>query len=121
MHELAIAESVVEVACRHAGGRRVTAVELSVGHLRQVVPAALEFAFKLVAQGTAVDGAELRMEEVPAEGDCRACGAKTPLPELPLSCRRCGGFDVDVTRGEELSVDSLELEDDALTTSGGRS
>ncbi len=121
MHELSIAESVVEVAARHARGRRVAAVELSVGHLRQVVPSALVFAFELLARGTPVEGAELRMEEVPAAGDCRTCGATTPLPEFPLTCRHCGGVDVEVTRGEELSVDSLELEGDSLTTSGGRS
>jgi hydrogenase nickel incorporation protein HypA/HybF len=119
MHELSIAESVVEIASRHARGRRVAVVELKVGHLRQVVPSALEFAFELVAEGTPVGGAELRMEVVAAAGDCRACGAETPLPEFPLACRFCGGLDVEVTRGEELLVDSLELEDEMVATSGG--
>jgi hydrogenase nickel incorporation protein HypA/HybF len=115
MHELAIAESVVDIAVRHAAGRRVTRVELEVGHLRQVVPAALEFAFELVARGTPVEGAELSMREVRAAGRCRSCGADTELPGFPLACGSCGGFDVEVTRGEELRVDSLEL-DEALTT-----
>jgi hydrogenase nickel incorporation protein HypA/HybF len=119
MHELSIAESVVRIAERNARGRRVTAVELRVGHLRQVVPSALEFAFELVADGTPVAGAELRMEEVPAAGECRSCGRETPLPGFPLVCRHCGGFDVEVTRGEELTVDSLELEDHEVATSGG--
>jgi hydrogenase nickel incorporation protein HypA/HybF len=119
MHELSIAESVVRIAERNARGRRVTAVELRVGHLRQVVPSALEFAFELVADGTLVAGAELRMEEVPAAGECRSCGRETPLPGFPLVCRHCGGFDVEVTRGEELTVDSLELEDHEVATSGG--
>jgi len=118
MHELAIAESVVDIAVRHAGGRRVVRVELEVGHLRQVVPAALEFAFELVGKGTAVDGAELIMREVPAAGSCGTCGADTPLPGFPLACESCGSFDVEVTRGEELRVDSLELEE-TLATSGG--
>ncbi len=109
MHELSIAEGVVEVALRHARGRRVAVVELRVGHLRQVVPSALEFAFELVAEGTPLEGAELRMEEVPAAGRCRSCGMETPLPELPLVCRGCGSWDVEVTRGEELLVDPLEL------------
>ena len=117
MHELSIAESVVAIASRHAAGRRVAKVELKVGHLRQVVPTALEFAFELVAQGTEVEGAELQMEVVPAAGACRACGAETELAEFPLHCGRCGGFDVEVTAGEELLVDSLELEE-ALATSG---
>ena len=118
MHELAIAESVVNIAVRHAGGRPVIRVELEVGRLRQVVPAALEFAFELVARGTPVEGAELSMTVVEAAGRCRSCGADTPLPDFPLVCASCGGFDVDVTRGEELRVDSLELEE-ALTRSGG--
>ena len=119
MHELSLAESVVAIARRHAAGRPVARVELKVGHLRQVVPSALEFAFELVALGTVLEGAELRMEEVAARGACRTCGADTPLPEFPLCCRRCGGFDVEVTRGEELLVDSLELQDEMAATSGG--
>jgi hydrogenase nickel incorporation protein HypA/HybF len=115
MHELSIAESVVDIAVRHAAGRPVAAVELKVGHLRQVVPSALEFAFELVAQGTVLEGAELRMEVVPAAGRCRGCGADTELPRFPLVCRSCGGFDVEVRRGEELRVDSLEIEELART------
>jgi hydrogenase nickel incorporation protein HypA/HybF len=119
MHELSIAESMVRIADRHAAGRPVTAVEVKVGHLRQVVPSALEFAFELVAEGTAVEGAELRMEEVPAAGVCRACGAESRFDGFPLACGACGGIDVEVTQGEELLVESLELEDRALTRSGG--
>jgi hydrogenase nickel incorporation protein HypA/HybF len=119
MHELALADSIVRIACAHAAGRRVAKVELKVGHLRQVVPSALEFAFALVAEGTEVEGAELAMEVVPAAGRCRACGFEGPLPELPLRCGACGGFVVEVLRGEELLVDALELEQEAVTTNGG--
>ena len=87
MHELSIAGAMVEVALRHARGRRVAPVELRVGHLRQVVPSALEFAFELVAEGTPLEGAELRLEEVPAAGRCRSCGTDTPLPASRSSAR----------------------------------
>ncbi len=50
MHELSIAASIVEIACRHAKGRRVTRIQVKAGHLRQVVPTALSFSFELVAQ-----------------------------------------------------------------------
>jgi hydrogenase nickel incorporation protein HypA/HybF len=117
MHELAIAESVLQIARRHARGRRIVAVELKVGYLRQVVPSALTFAFELVAQDTEAEGAALVIEEVPAAGTCRTCGAETVLPDFPLQCARCGGLDIEVTEGEELLVDSLELEEpeEALT------
>jgi hydrogenase nickel incorporation protein HypA/HybF len=119
MHELAIADSIVRIACAHARGRRVATVELKVGHLRQVVPSALEFSFALVAEGTELEGAELVTEAVPAGGRCRACGFDGPLPEFPLRCRACGGFDVEVLRGEELEVVALEIEDEALIGNGG--
>ena len=102
---------MVRIASAHAAGRKVCRVELKVGRLRQVVPSSLEFAF---------EGAELAMEVVPAGGRCRACGFDGPLPELPLCCGRCGGFDVEVLRGEELLVDALEIEDDVLISSGGK-
>ena len=124
MHELAIAQSVVAIVERNAAGRRVASVDLKVGHLRQVVPSALTFAFELLVQGTALEGAELQIEDVPAAGVCRDCGASTVLPYFPLQCASCDGLNVEVTAGEELLVDSLELEDEfehALTTNGGRS
>ena len=111
MHELAIAESVVRIAARHAGERRVTKVYLKVGHLRQVVPSALAFSFELVAQGTSVEGAELEIEEIPATGKCRACGAEIRLASFPLQCRECAGFDLELIAGEELYVESLEMEE----------
>ncbi|HET6547434.1 MAG TPA: hydrogenase maturation nickel metallochaperone HypA [Solirubrobacter sp.] len=112
MHELSIAGAIVEIAAAHAAGRRVHSVHVRVGHLRQVVPSALEFAFELVADGTAVDGARLELEPVPAAGACRACGAESEQDGFPLACKRCGGLDIDVIRGEELQVDSLEVDDE---------
>ncbi len=111
MHELAIAEALVEIACEHAEGRRVTRVDVKVGHLRQVVPAALEFGFGLVADGTLVEGAALEIEEIPVEAVCRACSAHAPQVEFPFACPACGSFDLDIVRGEELLVDCLEVTD----------
>ena len=111
MHELSIAESIARVANEHAAGRRVHRVDVKVGHLRQVVPSSLSFAFQLVTEGTALDGAQLAIEAVPALGRCRACGARTEQDGFPLRCRACGGLDLEVVRGEELLVEALELEE----------
>jgi len=116
VHELSIAGHVVDIAARHAGGRRVTKVYLKVGHLRQVVPSALLFSFDLVAQGTSVEGAELVLEEVPAAGLCRKCRAKSRLEAFPLLCRACGSSELEITQGEELYVESLEMEEAWTTT-----
>jgi hydrogenase nickel incorporation protein HypA/HybF len=112
MHELSIASAVLDIVQRHAGGRRVSRVELKVGHLRQVVPSALEFAFELVAEGSVAEGAELVMEEVPATVRCERCGRESTLTAFPARCAACGSLDAEVTGGEELLVDALELEDE---------
>ena len=111
LHELSIAESVVRIASRQADGRRVTKVQMKVGYLRQVVPSALTFGFGLLAEGTPVEGAELEMEQIPAEGRCRRCGVESRLGAFPLQCEECGGFDLEILKGEELMVESLELEE----------
>jgi hydrogenase nickel incorporation protein HypA/HybF len=119
MHELSIADAVIHIVCAHADGRRVARVELKVGHLRQVVPSALTFAFSLVAEGTVAEGAELVCEDVPAAGVCRGCGAESELEDFPLRCTHCGGLELEVVRGEELLVDALELDEEPLIANGG--
>ena len=124
MHELSIAEGVVGIVSRNAAGRRVSKVELKVGHLRQVVPSALQFAFELLTNGTPLEGAELVIEDVPARGRCKRCGAETQMRAFPLQCARCGGLDLEVETGEELLVDALEIEEplelvEQQTTTGG--
>ncbi len=111
MHELSIAQSIAAIAERHADGSKVATIHVKVGHLRQVVPSALDFAFELITQEGPLAGAKLDLEHVAAAGTCRACGAATTLESFPLVCSRCGGVDLDVTQGEELFVESLELQE----------
>ena len=118
MHELSIAGAIVAIAEEHARGRRVAKVELKIGHLRQVVPSALTFAFELVTQGTCVEGAELEIEDVPARVACRSCKADSQVVEFPFACPSCGSVEVDVKAGDELFVDALELVDQEQAPSG---
>ena len=111
LHELSIAESVLRVAVRQADGRKVIRVQMRVGYLRQVVPSSLVFGFGLLAEGTLAEGAELKIEQVPAEGRCRGCGVESRLGNFPLQCPGCESLDLEILKGEELMVDSLELEE----------
>ena len=120
MHELAIADAIVRIAAEHARGRRVHAVHVVAGHLRQVVPSALALAFELVADGTAVQGARLELRVVPAVARCRACGVESVQEGFPLACGACGALDVDVVAGEELTVEELEIEEETEVMAHGR-
>jgi hydrogenase nickel incorporation protein HypA/HybF len=65
VHELAIAQSVVDQVAEHTVGRQVVAVNLRVGTESGVVPDALTFSFDVVVLETPLEGATLLVEEVP--------------------------------------------------------
>ncbi|HEY2788845.1 MAG TPA: hydrogenase maturation nickel metallochaperone HypA [Gaiellales bacterium] len=112
MHELSVARAVIATATRHAEGRRVTVVQLRVGHLRQVVPDSLAFAFVHVAVGTLCEGARLEQEVVPARLECAGCGLGWELDEAMFRCPRCGSAGVRITAGDELLLESIEVADE---------
>ena len=114
MHELSISRAIVETANRHAAAGRVLSVRVAIGALRQVLPDSLRFYFEIVARGTACDGALLDTLLVPARMRC-ACGEEWELADVCFTCPRCGGAEVTVVSGEELCVDSIEVEEARCT------
>jgi hydrogenase nickel incorporation protein HypA/HybF len=111
MHELSICSAIASMATKNAEGRSVSQVTVRIGHLRQVVPDALQFSWEVVSSSTDLNDAALVIEQVPAVVECASCGARTTL-ELPiLACGTCEGFDVTLLSGEELLVVSIDLVD----------
>ena len=113
MHELSVSSAIVDTAVRHAAGRRVLAVHVRLGQLRQVVPDSLAFWFEFVARETVCAGARLEQELVPARLRCAPCAAEWVIDAPAFRCPTCGGADVAVVCGEELEVESIEVEEDA--------
>ena len=111
MHELSISSAICDTAVKHAAGRTITRVDVRIGVLRQVVPSSLTFCFGIVSKGTACDGAELACEIVPARLACRACGHRWEIDVPAFRCPQCQSADVAVTSGEELEVESIEVEE----------
>lgn len=108
MHEMAIAQSVVDVVCEHAAGRRVHCVTVEVGALCALVPDSMQFCFELATTGTSADGARLQVNVEPGAARCRTCGERFALPDLILLCP-CGSADVEVVAGRDLKILSMEV------------
>ena len=108
MHELAIAESVVDAVLRRTKDRPVSVVRLRVGRLSGVVADALTFAYELAVVGTPLEGSALELDEPEGEAQCRDCGERFVLQDLILLCP-CGSADVEVVAGRELAVASVEV------------
>ena len=119
MHELSLSAAIVDTAVKHAAGRRVTRVDVTVGALRQVVPASLAFYFEIVARGTPCEGARLEQTLVPARARCEGCRRAWELEPFGFGFRCAGcGRPAEVVNGEELEVESIEVEEEACIAPG---
>jgi hydrogenase nickel incorporation protein HypA/HybF len=108
MHELAVAEGVLEAVERAARGARVARVVLRIGRLTCVEPEAIRLCFDVCARGTQAEGAALEIVDVPARAACRTCRAEFEVdPRIPLCM--CGSADLDLRSGEELVLAALEV------------
>ncbi|MFH2054485.1 MAG: hydrogenase maturation nickel metallochaperone HypA [bacterium] len=107
MHELAIAESIIELARSEAGKRGfelVSEIGVRVGALAGVNCEALRFGFEALTADTPLQGVTLEIEEIPARGRCLRCSLEHTLPDIVEVCPRCQGFGWEVLQGEELDL-----------------
>lgn len=117
MHELSLAESVVQIVeetrCAQGGGR-VRTVCLEIGALAAVEVEALRFCFEVVVRDTAFADARLEIAEIPGLGCCKVCAQTTPVGALYDACPHCGGYPVEVVQGTEMRVKAIEIDAAAL-------
>lgn len=90
--------------------KRVLQVKLKVGELTNAEPDALQMAFEAFSKGTVCDGAELIIERVPVTGRCRSCHQEFKIKSLFFLCPNCSDNNIEVIEGEELLLESLEVE-----------
>lgn len=116
MHEMSIAQSIIDVVNGELEERkirfRVQTVDLKIGRLRAVVRGNLEFCFSVASRGTDLEGAVLRIEEIPVTVSCKRCGHTSTLEGPFFRCGRCGEADLDIVSGMELEIDSIELDEE---------
>ena len=113
MHEMALAESIVELVRDQASRdafARVRTIRLSIGVLSHVEPRALEFGFDVVAKGTVAQGARLAIERPAGTGWCTDCSETIDVAARGDECPRCGGHKWMLTGGDEMRVVELEVD-----------
>jgi len=114
MHEFAITQSLLDMAvakAREARAGRVTAINLVIGGLSDVVDECVRFYFDMLSGETLARGAQLNFRKVPLQIRCRGCGAAyNPVPGAPWTCPACGGSDAEIASGKEFFIESIEVE-----------
>ena len=112
MHELSIANALVDQVCGHAashGAERVAKISIRMGVLSGIARA-LHFCFPAAARGTLCEGAVLHIDEVPLTVMCGFCQeVKTPAALYNFRCPDCGRPTPKVLTGRETQLVSIEL------------
>jgi hydrogenase nickel incorporation protein HypA/HybF len=113
MHEMSLAESVLQIAEQAAktqGFVRVKAIWLELGALAQVEADAMRLCFDAVTRDSIAHGARLEIVSMPGSAWCIACCETVPMQALYDHCPRCGSGQLLVTGGQEMRVRELEVE-----------
>jgi hydrogenase nickel incorporation protein HypA/HybF len=124
VHELAVAQALVEqvdaVIDQHAANQdhdasssdewRASLIRVRIGPLAGVVPELLASAFPLAAAGRRMQNAELEFVHAPIRVHCQTCGAESEAAMNRLLCGACGDWHTRIISGDELLLESVELE-----------
>ena len=112
MHELSITRSLLGLVLESAQSRKTVAVNILVGELSGIVDECLQLYFKLLSEGTVVEGAQLNIRRESPNCRCLECRHNWPSIQVPVKCPSCGGNDLRMHGGVELLIESIEVEDE---------
>jgi len=113
MHEMSLAESVVQIIedyARREGFARVRAVWLEIGSLSGVETEAMRFCFDAASRATPAEGARLEIVELPGTAWCMKCSESVAVAARHDPCPRCRGYQLQVTGGTDMRVKELEVD-----------
>jgi hydrogenase nickel incorporation protein HypA/HybF len=108
LHELGVTQSIVDQVAQAAGDAHVSSIRLEIGKLSGVSLDSIRFCFELVASGTVLEGADLRIDVPAGRAVCASCGSEFILEDLILLCP-CGSADVKIIDGNQMLIKSVEV------------
>ena len=113
MHESGLTEDLFTHTLQHAreaNARRVISVRVTIGALSDATPESIRFYFDSLATGTIAEGALMEFDQAPGRAHCTACGHDVSIDELFTTCPDCGAYALQITGGNGVYLDSLEVE-----------
>jgi hydrogenase nickel incorporation protein HypA/HybF len=114
MHELAIAQSIIDAVGEKAAtcnATRIKSVRLLIGEASGIFADSLTFSFEMLASFDPVlDGARLLIDEVPHRAHCRHCNCVFAVAHFIARCPACQTWDTEIVSGDELQILEMEIE-----------
>ncbi len=114
MHELAIAQGIIDVVeakVAECNAAHVNAVRLKIGVASGVVSDSLTFCFEMLASlNPVLEGAHLLIDVVPHRAVCYHCASEFTIKNFIAQCPTCKEWSSEIVSGTELQVIEMEFE-----------
>ena len=113
MHELSIAQNIVEIAEEYAiknNAEIISEIEIEVGEMSGVVIEALEFAMQSATIDTMLSEAKVDIINIKGYAKCLECRNEFSVSSLFDVCPKCNSFHIEIISGKELRIKSILVE-----------
>jgi hydrogenase nickel incorporation protein HypA/HybF len=110
MHELAVTQSILDIALKNAGTRKIKQINLVIGQFSSIVDDSVQFYWDIISKDTTAEGSQLHFQRIPGEMTCKQCGQVFRPKDDMFNCPACSSPFVRITRGEEFQVESIDVE-----------
>jgi hydrogenase nickel incorporation protein HypA/HybF len=121
MHEFSIASDIVRNVLDTVDkneGKKVLSIDLDIGELALLSVEQVTFWVKELLKESIAEGAKVRVKTIKAKVTCEACGHKGGIKSdqgdpfrhfVPLSCSKCGSFQVKIEKGRECFLRKIQV------------
>jgi len=120
MHELSMADAMVKTVldvAKENNAQEITEVTIEVGELTMLNPEQLKFMIEVLSENTLLEGAEIRIDTIPIEIECKSCDYVGAIKSDELdhyvtivNCPECQKRDLEIIKGRECTVKSIKIE-----------
>ncbi|MCF8261126.1 MAG: hydrogenase maturation nickel metallochaperone HypA [Melioribacteraceae bacterium] len=112
MHEMAIAQNIIEIAEEYAvksAALKVNEIELDIGKLAGIELESLLFAIDVIKEGTICNSAKMIINHVEAQFNCTECLSTFNTENYYAKCPVCNSHKVEIIAGREMRVKSIDI------------
>jgi hydrogenase nickel incorporation protein HypA/HybF len=110
MHEFSLTQNLLDHALKNAESKRIVRVNLLIGPFSEEREESIRFYWRDLAKGSYGEGAELHFEHIPLAIKCLDCSGAFYLDEEFSMCKFCYSERLQVFDGEEVQLESIEVE-----------
>jgi len=113
MHEMSVTMSLLDLVLKEAakaGASKIKTVNIVLGAMTGIIDRYVQANFELLSQNTLAEGASLSFRNVLQQARCRHCAHTFQISDFEWNCPRCQSSEIEITGGNELYVESIEVE-----------